>query len=49
MEEEKCLKYYWSKIILITGIAFILTTCMYINRKSKEQHAKEMVMSLIKL
>ncbi|WP_349875042.1 hypothetical protein, partial [Bacteroides cellulosilyticus] len=41
MEEEKCLKYYWSKIILITGIAFILTTCMYINRKSKEQHAKE--------
>ena len=41
MEEEKCLKYYWSKIILITGIAFILTACMYINRKSKEQHAKE--------
>ena len=41
MEEENSLKYYWSKIILITGIAFILTACMYINRKSKEQHAKE--------
>ena len=49
MEEEKCLKHYWSKIILITGIAFILTACMYINRKPKNNMQKKMVMSLIKL